>query len=70
MGVNLWGEMPLYVRPASVVYTCTITRQRQEPAPDLIRGTETAYKAESPGELAPHNNALDSGDTVNVAAAS
>ena len=70
MGVNLWGERPLYVRPASVVYTCTITRQRQEPAPDLIRGTETAYKAESPGESAPHDEAPDSGDTVNAAVAS
>ena len=70
MGVNLWGESPLYVCPASVVYTCTITRQRQELAPDVIRGTETACKAESPGELAGHNNTLDSGETVNAAVVS
>jgi hypothetical protein len=36
----------------------------------MSRRTEMAYKAQSPGELARHNNALDSGDTVNAAAVS
>jgi hypothetical protein len=34
------------------------------------RRTEMAYKAESPGKLARHNEALDSGDTVNAAVVS
>jgi hypothetical protein len=33
----------------------------------MSRRTETAYKAQSPGKLAPHNEALDSGDRVNAA---
>nr|CBX31191.1 unknown protein [uncultured Desulfobacterium sp.] len=33
----------------------------------MSRRTETAYKARSPGELAPHNEAQDSGDRVNAA---
>nr|CBX30447.1 unknown protein [uncultured Desulfobacterium sp.]CBX30927.1 unknown protein [uncultured Desulfobacterium sp.] len=33
----------------------------------MSRRTETAYKAQSPGELAPHNKAQDSGDRVNAA---
>ena len=36
----------------------------------MSRRTETAYKAQSPGELAPHNKAPDSGDRVNAAVAS
>ena len=40
------------------------------PLDSLSKGTETAYKAESPGELARPNQALDSGDTVNAAVAS
>ena len=31
------------------------------------RRTETAYNAQSPGKLAQHNEALDSGDRVNAA---
>ena len=75
MGVNLWGKSPLYMNPVNVKYIDTSISQRQElapdlirgrnreepsegsrsaklrakPAPDLIRGTETAYKAQSPG---------------------
>jgi hypothetical protein len=37
------------------------------PAPDLIRGTEIAYKAQSPGKSAQHNKAQGSGDKVNAA---
>jgi len=33
----------------------------------MSRRTETAYKAQSPGELAQHNEAQDSGDRVNAA---
>ncbi len=33
----------------------------------MSRRTETAYKAESAGELAQHNKALGSADTVNAA---
>jgi hypothetical protein len=36
----------------------------------MSRRTEMAYKAESPGELAPHNEAPGSGDTVNAAVVS
>lgn len=36
----------------------------------MSRRTETAYKAESPGKSAQHDEALDSGDTVNAAVAS
>ncbi len=31
--------------------------RRQESAPGLIRGTETAYKAQSPGKSAPFDSA-------------
>ncbi len=33
----------------------------------MSRRTETSYKAESPGKLAPHYEAPGSGDTVNGA---
>ena len=33
----------------------------------VSRRTETAYKAQSPGKLAQHNKAQDSGDRVNAA---
>jgi hypothetical protein len=33
----------------------------------MSRRTEIAYKAQSPGKLAQHNEALDSGDRVNAA---
>ena len=33
----------------------------------MSRRTETAYKAQSPGKLAQHNEARDSGDRVNAA---
>jgi len=33
----------------------------------MSRRTETAYKAQSPGKLAQHNEAPDSGDRVNAA---
>ncbi len=35
---------------------------KPEPVPNLIRETETAYKAESVGELAQHNKALGSAE--------
>jgi hypothetical protein len=34
----------------------------------MIRETETAYKAQSPGKVAQHTKALGSGDRVNAAA--
>jgi hypothetical protein len=37
---------------------------RDKPAPDLIRGTQMAYKAQSPGKLAQHNEAPGSGDRL------
>jgi len=37
------------------------------PAPDMIRGTEMAYKAQSPGKVAQPTKALGSGDRVNAA---
>jgi len=36
----------------------------------MNRRTEMAYKAESPGKLARHNETPDSGDTVNAAVVS
>ena len=33
----------------------------------MSQRTETAYKAQSPGELARHNETQDSGDRVNAA---
>ena len=59
MGVRLWGERSLYenLRVFILMDAITSSGRRQEPAPDLIRGTETAYKAQSPGELAQHNEA-------------
>ncbi|MBC8431122.1 MAG: hypothetical protein H8D96_04310 [Desulfobacterales bacterium] len=33
----------------------------------MSRRTETAYKAQSPGKSAPHDEAPDSGDRVNAA---
>ena len=33
----------------------------------MSRRTEMAYKAQSPGKLAQHNEAPDSGDRVNAA---
>lgn len=38
-----------------------------KPALDSIRGTEIAYKAQSPGKLAQRNKAQGSGDRVNAA---
>ena len=38
-----------------------------KPAPDLIRGTEMAYKAKSPGKSSQHDKASGLGDTVNAA---
>jgi len=99
MGVNLWGESPLYVNPASVL--CTFAQvlaegeggtardrlardasaraapalarrvrcARKQECKAMSRRTETAYKAQSPGELARHSEAPDSGDRVNAAVA-
>ena len=41
--------------------------QVSEDSEAVSRRTETAYKAQSPGELAQHNEASDSGDRVNAA---
>ena len=80
MGVNLWGESPLYVNPVNMLNILTkvladakggTVRDRPKEAsgkamsPDFI-GT---YKAQSPCKLAPHNEAQDSGDRVNAAVA-
>ena len=84
MGMNLWGESPLYVNPVNVFNTLTkvladgkgvsvrkglkeARAQVSEDSEAMSRRTETAYKAQSPGELAPHNESLDSGDRVNAA---
>ena len=40
---------------------------RTKPASDLIRGTETAYKAQRLGELAQHNKARRLRGRVNAA---
>ena len=79
MGVNLWGVSPLYVNPVNVLNILTkvlaegkggTVRDRPEEASGkaMSRRTETAYEAQSPGELAQHNEAQDSGDRVNAAA--
>ncbi len=78
MGVNLWGESPLYVKPVNVLNILTkilaegkggTVRDRLEEASGkaMSRRTETAYKAKFPGELAQHNEAQGSGDMVNAA---
>ena len=78
MGVNLWGSSPLYVNPVNVLNILTkilaegkggTVRDRLEEASGkaMSRRTETAYKAQSPGKLAQHNEALGSGDRVNAA---
>ena len=78
MGVNLWGESPLYVNPASVLLDiCTSTSRRQgrnregpsggsRSAKRMSRRTEIAYKAESLGKSARHDKAPGSGDMVNA----
>jgi hypothetical protein len=79
MGVNLWGVSPLYVNPVNVLNILTkvlaegkggTVRDRPKEAlgKAMSRRTETAYKAQSPGKLAQHNEARDSGDRVNAAA--
>ncbi len=78
MGVNLWGESPLYVNPVNVFNALSqilaegkggTVRDRLEEASGkaMSRRTEMAYKAQSPGKLAQHNEARDSGDRVNAA---
>ncbi len=73
-----WPGSPLYVSPVNVLNILTkilaegkggTVRDRLEEASGkaMSRRTETAYKAQSPGKLAPHNEALDSGDRVNAA---
>jgi len=77
-GVNLWGESPLYVNPVNMLNILTkvlaegkggTVRDRPEEASGkaMSRRTETAYKAQSPGKSAPHDEARDSGDRVNAA---
>jgi len=78
MGVNLWGERPLYVNPVNVLNILTkvlaegkggTVRDRLEEASGkaMSRRTEIAYKAQSPGKLAPHNETQGLGDRVNAA---
>jgi hypothetical protein len=78
MGVNLWGESPLYVNPVNVLNILTkvlaegkggTVRDRPEEASGkaMSRRTGTAYKAQSPGKSAPHDETLGSGDRVNAA---
>ena len=80
MGVNLWGASPLYVSPVNMLNILTKVlaegkggtvrdRPKEAPGKTMSRRTETAYKAQSPGKLAPRNKALDSGDRVNAAVA-
>ena len=69
---------PLYVNPVNVLNILTkilaegkggTVRDRLEEASGkaMSRRTETAYKAQSPGKLAQHNEAPGSGDRVNAA---
>jgi len=78
MGVNLWGASPLYVNPVNMLNILTkvlaegkggTVRDRLEEAlgKAMSRRTETAYKAQSPGKSAPHDETPDSGDRVNAA---
>ena len=78
MGVNLWGESPLYVNPVNMLNILIkilaegkggTVRDRLEEASGKVmsRRTETAYKAQSPGKSAQHDEAPDSGDRVNAA---
>ena len=78
MGVNLWGESPLYVNPVKVLNiltkvlaedkggTARAVRRKSE-CKAMSRRTETAYKAQSPGKSAQHDKAPGSGDRVNAA---
>lgn len=77
-GVNLWGASPLCVNPVNVFKSLAQTlaegkggtvRDRLEEASGkaMSRRTETAYKAQSPGKSAQHDEAPDSGDRVNAA---
>jgi hypothetical protein len=43
-------------------------RAKEASGKAMSRRKETAYKAQSPGKLAPHDETLDSGDRVNAAA--
>jgi hypothetical protein len=78
MGVNLWGASPLYVNPVNMLNILTKVlaegkggtvrdRLKEASGKAMSRRTEIAYKAQSPGKLAQHNEALDSGDRVNAA---
>ena len=79
MGVNLWGASPLYVSPVNMLNILTKVlaegkggtvrdRPKEASGKAMSRRTETAYKAQSPGKLAQHNETLDSGGRVNAAA--
>ena len=78
MGVILRGASPLYVNPVNMLNILTKVlaedkggtvrdRPKEASGKAMSRRTKTAYKAQSPGKLAPHNEALDSGDRVNAA---
>ncbi len=77
-GVNLWGVSPLCVNPVNVFKPLAqilaegkggTVRDRLEEASGkaMSRRTETAYKAQSPGKSAQHDEAPDSGVRVNAA---
>ena len=78
MGVNLWGVSPLCVNPVNEFKPLAqilaegkggTARDRLEEASGkaMSRRTETAYKAQSPGKSATHDEAPVSGDRVNAA---
>jgi len=78
MGVNLWGESPLYMNPVNGDTVSISTSRRQGRRREAVsegsrsakatsRRIEMAYKAQSPGKLAQHNEAQGSGDRVNAA---
>ena len=79
MGVNLWGASPLYVNRVNVMNILTKVlaegkggtvrdRPKEASGKAMSRRTEMAYKAQSPGKLAQHNETMGSGDRVNAAA--
>jgi len=81
MGVNLWGESPLYVNPASVFDTFAQVlaegkggtardRPKEAGAQSDEPTNRNSIQGRVPGKLARHNEALDSGDTVNAAVVS
>jgi len=81
MGVNLWGESPLYMNPVNVNVFSTLTKVLAEGKGVSVRkglkearaesyeptNRNSIQKAQSPGKSAPHDEAQGSGDRVNAA---